>query len=45
MFSIYQAYLRITSNPFHVTGVKLQDREIENLKKEIDSIGLINTQS
>lgn len=45
MFSICQAYLRITSNPFHVAGVELQDREKDILIKEINSISLINTQS
>lgn len=45
MFSMYQTYLRITSNPFHVAGIELQDREKDILKREIDSISLINTQT
>lgn len=44
-FALYQSYLKITNNPFHVAGIELQDREKDFLAKEIESISLINAQS
>ena len=45
LYALYQNYLMITSNPFHIPGSELNEQDKAFLAKEIKSIDLINSQS